>query len=148
NRTVIVDDAKHYVANTHATYDLIVTDLPGPYTLQAGTLYSAPFFETVSHHLAPDGAVVVNLSSAFAPDDQVSRRIAASVLAVFDEVMVVTSDAAGWSFAYAGDALPFDRRMVEDALWASGERQFAIFETPAVQMVVGDAPPITLDEID
>ncbi len=148
NRRVILDDAKHFIANSRESYDLIATDLPAAYSMQTATLYSAPFFEQVAQRLSPNGVFSVNLTSVFGRDDWVSRRITAGLLQQFDEVMVVTPQSVGWSFAYAGSPLPFSRAQVEDALRQSGEAQFVIYETPAVRVFVGDAPPITLDSLD
>jgi spermidine synthase len=148
NRSIIIDDAKHFIANTPERYDLIATDLPAAHSLQTATLYSVPFYQATADHLTPGGVLAANLTSTFAFDDIVSRRVVASLLAAFDEVMVVTPESAGWSFAYASDDLPFDRQTLEAALRASGEVQFVIFETPAVKAFVGDAPPITLDSMD
>jgi spermidine synthase len=148
NRQVIVDDAKHFLAKTSERYDLIVTDTPALYSIQSATLYSAPFFKVIGDRLTPGGILAANMTSFFTPDDLVSRRVAASLLSRFKEVMVISPASVGWSFAYAGDHLPFDRRMVEAALRRSGELQFTIFETEAVRAIVGDAPPITLDSLD
>src|SRR5262249_24512220 len=92
--------------------------------------------------------LVANMTSAFSPSDTVSRRIAATLLAQFKEVIVIAPASVGWSFAYAGDHLPFNRRMLETALRRSGEVEFTIFETPAVRAIAGDAQPITLDSMD
>jgi spermidine synthase len=148
NRSIVIDDAKHFITNTAEKYDLISTDLPAAYSLQTASLYSAPFYKAVSERLLPEGILVANLTSTFAPDDIVSRRIAASLLANFGEVMVITSASAGWSFAYAGQTLPFDRTTLADSLRANGELQFVIYETPIVRDIVGDAQPITLESMD
>jgi len=148
NRSITVDDAKHFIANSIDRYDFVATDLPAAYSIQTATLYSAPFFAEIARHLNPGGVFVANLTSEFAPDDEVSRRIAAGLLANFDEVMVVTPESVGWSFAYASDDLPFDRTAIEAALRASGEATFVLYETPAVRAFVGDAQPITLDSMD
>jgi spermidine synthase len=148
NRTVVIDDAKHFLANTSARYNLVAMDTPAAYSAQTATLYSAPFFESIAAHLNPGGVLVANLTSDFTPDDFVSRRVTASLLANFREVMVVTPGSVGWSFAYAGDDLPFDYADIEAALRANGETEYAIFETAAVRAVTGDAPPITLDSMD
>ncbi len=148
NRTIIIDDAKHHIATTDATYDLIATDLPGAFMIQTGALYTVPVYENITERLRPGGVFVVNLTGDFEPDAVVSRRIAASLLAVFDEVMVVTSRSAGWSFAYAGDDLPFTTDEVRRAIEVAGETQFGIFETDAVRAIVGDAQPITPDSLD
>jgi spermidine synthase len=148
NRSIVIDDAKHFLANTNVKYNLIATDLPAAYNLQTATLYSEPFYLIVSQHLAPNGVLVANLTSPFSPDDPVSRRIAAGLLRTFDDVMVVTAESVGWSFAYAGDNLPFDTAAVEAALRESGEVKYAIYDTPAVRALTGDAQPITLDSMD
>jgi spermidine synthase len=148
NRTVIIDDAKHFIANTEEHYDLIVSALPAAFTIQTGALYSTSFFEQVQAHLNPGGVFVVNLTSTFTPDDLTTRRIAASLLATFDEVLVVTSSSVGLSFAYASDELPFSMADVRAGLELNAETDYAIFETDTVRAIVGDAQPITLDSLD
>lgn len=148
NRSIIVDDAKHFIANSRDHFDFIATDLPAAYSIQTATLYSAPFYRAVKEHLNPGGIFVANLTSPFAPDNTISRRIVASLLENFAEVIVVTPHSVGWSFAYASDHLPFDRKTFESALRNSGETEFVIYETGAVRMFVGQARPITLDSMD
>jgi len=148
NHFTVVDDAKHFIASTGEIYDLVATDTPAAFGIQTATLYSLPFYRAVHRHLAADGVLAANLTSSFAPDDLVSRRIVAGLLESFDDVMVVTSGSVGWSFAYASDNLPFDRAAIENALQENGEIHYAIFDTPAVRAFVGDAEPITLDSMD
>jgi spermidine synthase len=148
NRTVVTDDAKHFLANDAMEYNLIAAAPPAAYSLQTATLYSLPFYQTVHDRLAFDGVFVANMTSDFGPDDLVSRRIAAGLLMTFDDVIVVTAESVGWSFAYASDNLPFGVEVVEAALRQSGETHYAIFDTPAVRALTGDAQPITLDTMD
>ncbi|HEX2908556.1 MAG TPA: fused MFS/spermidine synthase, partial [Phototrophicaceae bacterium] len=148
NRTVVVDDAKHFLANTAARYDLIVADTPAALSIQPATLYSVPFYQSIHDHLTPQGIFVGNMTSAFVPGDTISRRVAASALAVFDEVMVITPASVGWSFIIAADDLPFTRATLEAALRRNEEVQFSTFDTAAVRAVVGEAAPITLDSMD
>jgi spermidine synthase len=148
NRTVIVDDAKHFIANTEQHFDLIVSALPAAFTIQNGALYSVEFLEHVEAKLDSDGVFVANLTSIFAPDDLITRRITASVLATFDDVMIVTSSQAGLSFIFASDDLPFTVDEVRAALESNGETNYAIFETNTVRAIVGDAQPMTLDSLD
>lgn len=148
NRSIIIDDAKHFIANSRDQYDLVATDLPAAYSIQTATLYSTPFYRAIKEHLKPGGIFIANLTSPFAADDTVSRRIAASLLENFAEIMVITPRSVGWSFAYASDQLPFDRVTVESALRNSGESEFVIYETAAVRAFVGQARPITLDSMD
>lgn len=148
NRTVVVDDAKHFLANTGARYDLIVADTPAALSIQPATLYSVPFYQSIRDHLTPGGIFVGNMTSGFVPGDDISRRVAASALAVFDEVIVITPASVGWSFVIAANDLPFTRAELEAALRQSGEVQFSTFDTMAVRAIVGDAAPITLDSMD
>lgn len=148
NRTVIVDDAKHFMANSPDSYDLIVADTPAAFSIQPATLYSVPFYQSIRDHLTEDGLFVGNMTSVFVPGDTVSLRVAASALEVFDEVLVVTPASVGWSFMFAADELPFTRAELEEAMRSRGEVQFSIFDTAAVRMLVSDTPPITLDSMD
>jgi spermidine synthase len=148
DRVVVVDDAKHYIANTSASYDLIVADTPAALSIQPATLYSVPFYQSIRDRLTENGLFVGNMMSQFIPGDVISRRVAASVLAVFDEVIVVTPMSVGWSFIFAADELPFTRADLEAALRANGEIQFTVFDTIAVRAIVADAAPITLDSMD
>jgi spermidine synthase len=148
NRRILIDDAKHFIANSSERYDLVALDIPAAYSLQTATLYSVPFYQAIAEHLNDNGMLVANLTSTFAPDNLVSRRIVASLLTQFEQVMVYTPASAGWSFALAAQDLPLDQEMLASALRTNGEEQYVIFETPAVQAIVGDAPPITLDSMD
>lgn len=147
-RTVFVDDAKHFIANTDARYDLIVADTPAALSIQPATLYSAPFYQAIHEHLTERGIFVGNMTSAFIPGDTVSMRVAASALLAFDEVMVVTPMSVGWSFMFAADDLPFTRAELETALRGVGEAQFTVFDTMAVKAISAGAQPITIDSMD
>jgi len=148
NRTVFIDDAKHFLANSSSTYDLIVADTPAAFSIQPATLYSVPFYQSVHAHLTDGGLFVGNMTSEFIPGDTVSTRVAASALEVFDEVIVVTPASVGWSFMFAADKLPFTRQELEAALRSQGELQFSIFDTAAVRTLSASAQPITLDSMD
>ncbi|MBI5667040.1 MAG: hypothetical protein HZC41_03460 [Chloroflexi bacterium] len=148
NRSIVIDDAKHFFANTDDRYDLVAMDIPAAYSIQTATLYAEPFVSAVKARLNFGGVLVANLTSDFEPGDLVSRRIVATLLPYFDDVMVVTAESAGWSFAYASDDLPFTRQDVENALRQTGETSFVIFETPAVRAIAGEAAPVTLDTMD
>ena len=63
-------------------------------------------------------------------------------------MIVVTPASVGWSFAFAGDHLPFTVEELQTAFRQNGEVQFSVFDTGAVRQLVGDTPPITLDTMD
>jgi len=143
NRRILIDDAAHFLANTSEQFHLISVDIPPSFTAQTAALYSVPMIQSAADRLAPGGVLAVNLIDTFSQEADASRRIAASLLTVFDEVMVVTPASAGWSFAYAAATLPFSRDELSAALREQGESAFIIFDTSAVQAIVGDALPIT-----
>lgn len=148
NRRIIIDDAKHFVANDSETYDLIATDVPSPFAIQTATLYSVPFYEQISKRLSPNGVLVVNLTTVLNNENEAAKRIAASLLAVFPDVVVVTSRTSGLSFAFAGKQLPFDLGQLTSALMANDEADFLIMQREVVAETVGEAAPITLDSMD
>lgn len=59
-RTRIVhDDARHFLATTRETFDIITTDPIHPWVKGAATLYTAEFFQLCKSHLGPDGIVTL-----------------------------------------------------------------------------------------
>jgi spermidine synthase len=148
NRAVVIDDAKHFVANTTESFDLIVTDVPAAFAIQTATLYSVPFYESMASRLTNDGVLVVNLTTRLKEDNLVSRRIAASLLQVFDDVIIVTSESSRLSYAFAGNHLPFDFIQLQDVLESNGESAYKLLHHDAIESIVRDAKPITLDSMD
>jgi hypothetical protein len=104
--------------------------------------YTAAFYESILKPLTPDSIFVIPLGSIFSPQDINSRRAAATLLVNFEQVLVFTPASSGMSFALAGQHLPFDRDALASALRSAGETEFAIFETSAVRVMVGDAQPL------
>ena len=148
NRSIIIADAKHFVANTSQNFDLIATDVPAAFSIQTASLYSVPFYEQIAAHLEPDGVLVVNLTTRFRDDNEVAQRITASLLAVFDDVMIVTSESSKLSYAFAGQDLPFDFLQLQSVLERNGETEYAIYQRPVIEYITGDARVISLDTLD
>jgi len=140
NRTISIANPQSYLEQTNTDFDLIAIDLPDVYDLQTGTLLAAPFFELVSETLSEDGVFVVNLTQAFAPDQQISRRIAASLLLHFEDVIAINSRST--SYAFASQNLSFSGADVQVAIEVTAETEFGIFESDAVRAIVGEAQPI------
>ena len=55
---IVIDDARHHLACTPETFDLINGDLFNPYRSGAGSLYTVEHFRTVKRRLAPHGLFV------------------------------------------------------------------------------------------
>jgi spermidine synthase len=143
NRSIVIDDAAHFLANTTEQFHLISVDTPSSFTAQTTALYSVHMIQSAADRLASGGVLAVNITDTFSQEADASRRIAASLLTVFDEVMIVAPASAGWSFAYAAATLPFSRDELSATLREQGESAFIIFDTSAVRAIVGDALPIT-----
>ncbi len=114
--SVVIDDGKHFLANTDEDYELIVLDIPSPYTIQTALLQSREFFELAKQRLGPCGVLSMGISGSLASKDQVSRRIAATLLESFDDVLFVESPEEGMTFALASRELPFSREDLADMI--------------------------------
>jgi len=97
--------------------------------------------QTVSHYpqiideLATETVTVTRLVGTFGPANEPARRVVATLLDVYAEVVVVTFPAGNYSFALAGDTLPFDRETLMTVLHDYGEIQFIIYETAAARLL-------------
>jgi spermidine synthase len=54
---IVFDDARHFVATTPETFDIITSDPIHPFVKGSATLYSKEYFEMVKAHLNPGGIV-------------------------------------------------------------------------------------------
>lgn len=93
----------------------------------------------------PAGVLVVSLNGPFTGDDLAGRRLAASLLVRFPEVVVVSLSPAAPAFALVADQPLPDREALSRALRAAGATGFIIYEPAAVRAVVGDAQPLSDD---
>lgn len=56
---VVHDDARHFLATTRESFDIITTDPIHPWVKGAATLYTLEFFQLCKAHLNPDGIVTL-----------------------------------------------------------------------------------------
>ena len=148
NREIIIDDARHFVANASKQFDLVVTDVPATFSIQTAALYSTSFYENIEDILRDEGLLVVNLTTRLDEGNLVARRIAASVLTVFDDVVIVTSESSGLSYAFASNNLPFELVEVQSVLENNGETEYILYQRSAIELIVDNAPAIQLDSMD
>jgi spermidine synthase len=148
NWSYVIDDAKHFFANTTDSYDLVTMNVPAPLTAQTATLYSSAFYAGVKTKLNPGGVLAVSLTRPLRIDNTVARRIAAGVLANFKQAIAITPRTVGITFIFASDALPFTVADVEQLLRQTGEETFSVMDETALRVLVGSAAPITLDTLN
>jgi hypothetical protein len=69
-------------------------------------------------------------------DNLPARHYAASLLGMYNKMMVITLPADKSTQFIAGETLPFDYTQLSDLLGTNGQTQFIIYDTPAVQTIV------------
>ena len=64
NVAIHYGDARHFIKTTDQKFDVIISQLPEPYTLQLNRFYTAEFFQEVKNILNDDGILSFSISSA------------------------------------------------------------------------------------
>jgi spermidine synthase len=82
---ILVEDGRHYLMATDATFDMINADLFLPYRSGAGSLYSREHFQCAKRRLKPGGVLVQWLPLYQVTDDEFGV-ISRTMLSVFDQV--------------------------------------------------------------
>lgn len=147
NWGLIAADGKAFLAATDQDFDMIAVDLPSPLTLGEAYLHTREFYALCRSRLRPGGVLAVQLSGGLGDPGRTPARLIAGLRAAFEDVAVVDSALADRAFAYASDALPFDEADLR-ASAAPGERGLTVLRGPALAARIGDAQPLTLDDLD
>lgn len=142
--SLVVDDAKHYLASTDEKFDLILMDVPGPFYLQTGLLCTEEFYRLCRSRLNPGGLVAVCLAEDFEPGgtNEVSGPILKALSEVFPCVTAVNGRETGLGFAYAGDR-PVDRYELRRAALLSGAHR----AERVPELDLEDQSPVTVDDL-
>lgn len=82
---ILIEDGRHYLMATDATYDMINADLFLPYRSGAGSLYSREHFESAKKRLNPEG-VFVQWLPLYQLTEFEFGSISRTMLNVFDQV--------------------------------------------------------------
>ena len=77
---VIYDDARHFIATTEETFDIITSDPIHPWVKGSAALYSTEYFELIRSHINPSGLV-----TQWVPLYQSSEEAVKSEIATFVE---------------------------------------------------------------
>ncbi len=147
NWQLVVDDGKHFLSRSREKYDLIIMDVPSPFTVQVGALHTREFYRLAKKRLTVNGVISVQLSGMLQKNNHTPAQITAALRQVFGEVIVVGSFKGQRGFAYAGDRLPFTADRVRHSPVA-GERRLQVFETAQVDEMLTGAVPFSLDRMD
>jgi spermidine synthase len=133
--TVVYDDARHYIATTRETFDLITSDPIHPWVKGSAVLYSQEYFELCRRRLNP-GGLVTQWVPLYEADLPVVQSEIATFFSVFPHATIWANDDDGFGYdtVMLGQAEPltididalqlrFDRsdhRRVREALFDLG----------------------------
>lgn len=67
--TIITNDAFSFIKDNENTYDLIISDLPDPNSLEIARLYSKQFYQELQKNLTPKGVFVTQATSPYFATD-------------------------------------------------------------------------------
>jgi spermidine synthase len=92
-----IDDGRHYLATTDATFDAITSDPLDPWVKGAAALYTQEFWQLARSRLNPGGVVTVFVQLYETTEDAVKSEIA-SFFAVFPNGAVFANTAQGTGY--------------------------------------------------
>jgi spermidine synthase len=88
---VVYDDARHFIATSKETFDIITTDPIHPWVKGAATLYTKEFLDLTRRHLKPDG-VVTQWVPLYESTPEVVKSEMATFFSVFPEGIAWVND--------------------------------------------------------
>jgi spermidine synthase len=118
-------DGRRFVKETSGRYDVIISGIPAPRTLQANRFFTREFFHEVKNILKPDGIFMYTLPGSLAYYDRELKDMNASILMtageVFAHIAIVPGEENIFMASSMKEALDLspdrmDRRLKEYAL--------------------------------
>lgn len=142
------DDAKHFMATTERTFDLILDDIPPARTRQIALTYTREFFSLVRARLRPRGLFSMpTLVPVTSRRSDYGRRMLATLAAAFEgQVVVLTARGASYCFGL-GAALALDEETVRGAIEHPDAASVRILMPDEVARRVAGVPVITMDNL-
>ena len=147
NWNLTVDDGKHFLKTTDEKFDLIIMDIPSPLTIQEAILHTKEFYQLAKSRMTVKGTIAVQLSGPLQNNNRTPARVVAALSKAFKQVMVLDSEQADRSFAYASDNLPLNESNVKQAT-RDYEENLTILASADVPSYLTEAVPLALDNLD
>jgi spermidine synthase len=91
---IVFDDARHFIATTHETFDVITSDPIHPWVRGAASLYSTEYFELVKQRLNP-GGVVAQWVPLYETSEETVKSEMGTFFEAFPDGTVWNSDISG-----------------------------------------------------
>lgn len=96
---------------------------------------TSPFYRTVTERYAGQGVIILGINEVMEPNNPEASSIAASLLTLFDDVLIVTLPTTQSSIAFASHSLPFDQHVLAEIVQQSGEDAFSILTISDVRAI-------------
>ncbi|MBD3182204.1 hypothetical protein GF312_07925 [Candidatus Poribacteria bacterium] len=114
-------DGRRFVKNTKDKYDVIILDLPEPFTAQLNRFYTLEFFQEIKHILNTGGVFSLGLvSSANYISDEHQKFlncIYKTMEIVFEDIIIIPADDRVFFIANTKkDVLTYDRQVLNERL--------------------------------
>jgi spermidine synthase len=144
NWSFLDDDAKHFLATTDRSFDLIIDDIPPAKSRQVALTYTREFFRLVAARLSARGVFSLpTLVSVGSRESDYGRRILATLASVFEQVFVVDLDGASYCFA-TSRALAVDEATLRAAIEHPARDVARILLDAEARSLVAGLPPVTV----
>lgn len=144
---LIIDDGKHFLKTTEEKFDLIIMDIPSPLTIQEAILHTVEFYQLAQSKMTEQGVIAVQLSGPLQHNNRTPARVVAALSKAFKQVMVINSDKADRSFAFASQHLPFTGKDMRLAT-SEYEKGLEIITPDDISFYLSEAIPLALDNLD
>ena len=142
-----IDDGKHFLKTTEDKFDLIIMDIPSPLTIQEAILHTVEFYQLAHSKMTTQGVIAVQLSGPLQHNNRTPARVVAALSKAFNQVMVINSNKADRSFAYASDHLPFNKSDVKKTT-SNYEEGLEVLSSFDVPFYLSNAVPLAVDNLD
>ena len=120
---IVIDDARHFIATTDETFDIITTDPIHPWVRGAASLYTAEFYERCRSRLNP-GGVVAQWVPLYESNEPAVRCEVATIVHSFPGTSVwgTQGRAIGYDLVALGtkDGTPVDALQMQHSLRRNG----------------------------
>ncbi len=129
--TIVLDDARHYLATTQETFDVITSDPIHPWVRGAAALYSSEYYGLVQKRLRP-GGVVTQWVPLYQTDEAAVKSQLGTFAAAFADMTLWNSDPDNKGY----DLVALGRR--RPGAIDMGAVQWAIDENPLLRGSLGE----------
>ena len=141
------DDAKHFLATTDRSFDLIIDDIPPARTRQIALTYTREFFALARSRLRPRGLFSLpTLIPVGSKQSAYGLRVLATLAAAFERVAVITVGGSSYCFGM-GTALALDEDTLRAGIDHPAAASARILTPEEVSRRVAGVPVITLDNL-